>query len=127
MFIDNEPVILTLPVKSCVLLSWLPKIVEPVTYSVEAVITWATIVWAVNVPRTKKLSAEDAVNAKEAVLTDEVIKFSAQLAVPNKEPVIPLRTVSEPVITAFFSIKTLPCGVIMITGVKLDELKKYVY
>jgi hypothetical protein len=54
-----------------------PKCVDPVTISTEAVIVCTIKVCAVNVPLTVKLSAEDAVNA-----------FKAQLAVPCKDPVI---------------------------------------
>ena len=45
----------------------LPNLVDPVTNSILEVIVWATIVWAVKVPLTVKLSALDAVNAFEAV------------------------------------------------------------
>jgi hypothetical protein len=94
---------LTEPVNWCVSVSWLPNLLEPVMYSVEAV-TYCTLrVCAVMVPvnsaleavtscLTKKLSAEDAVSAfldQEEVATNEAVKvFSAQLAVPNREPVI---------------------------------------
>ena len=76
--IFREPVIDTDPVNWCVLVNRLPNLVDPVTKSVDEVITCATIVWAVSVPvikaleaviscLTKKLSAEDAVNAKDEV------------------------------------------------------------
>jgi hypothetical protein len=64
-FTAKLPVIDTLPVNWCVLVDKLPKRVEPVTKSVDDVMVWATIVWAVNVPLTKKLSADDAVVANE--------------------------------------------------------------
>ena len=64
----NEPVINTLPVNWCVSVSWVPNFVDPVINSVDEVIYWATIVWAVNVPLTKKLSAEDAVAAYDALI-----------------------------------------------------------
>ena len=54
---------LTLPVNWCVSVSKLPNLVDPVTKSVDDVIVCATIVWAVKVPLTVKLSAEDAVCA----------------------------------------------------------------
>ena len=56
-----------------------PFLVEPVTNSTDEVIVWATIVWAVNVPLTVKLSADDAVAANE----DE----TAFDAMPSNEPV----------------------------------------
>ena len=49
---------------------------EPVTSSCDEVITCTTIVWAVNVPLTKKSSADDAVK-----------DCSDQLDVPCNEPV----------------------------------------
>jgi hypothetical protein len=61
-----------------------PNFVEPLTYSVDELIICVTIVCAVSVPRTVKLSAEDAVNATDAV--------------PKREPVIPALTLREPVI-----------------------------
>ena len=54
---------LTLPVNWCVLSIVVPKCVDPVTNSTDEVMYWATIVCAVRVPLTKKLSAEDAVAA----------------------------------------------------------------
>ena len=63
----TDPVIPTLPVNWCVLDSNEPFLVEPVTNSIDEVIVWATIVWAVNVPLTKKLSADDAVAEYDAV------------------------------------------------------------
>ena len=56
-FTVNDPVIKTEPVNSCVFVSKLPLRVEPVTKSIDEVIVCATIVWAVNVPPTVKLSA----------------------------------------------------------------------
>ena len=44
-----------------------PLIEEPVTKSIDDVIVWTFIVWAVNVPLTIKSSADDAVFAFEAV------------------------------------------------------------
>jgi hypothetical protein len=64
------------------------------------------MVWAVRVPLTKKLSAEEAVKV-----------FKAQLAVPCKEAVTPLVTVRDPVISCLllpysinfaFSISLIP-------------------
>ena len=63
----NDPVIETLPVNSWVLVNNVPKRVDPVTKSMLEVMVWATIVCAVNVPLTKKLSAEEAVDANEAL------------------------------------------------------------
>ena len=48
--------------------NWLPKIVDPVTNSVEDVIVCTTIFWAVNVPATVKLSAYDDVKEYDAVV-----------------------------------------------------------
>jgi hypothetical protein len=44
-----------------------PNLVEPVTNSVDEVIVWAITVCAVNVPRTVKSSADEAVFAFDAV------------------------------------------------------------
>ena len=52
-----------LPVNSWVFEIIDPNLVEPVIKLVEEVMYWATIVWAVNVPLTKKLLADDAVAA----------------------------------------------------------------
>jgi hypothetical protein len=49
------------------------------------------------VPATVAITV-DAVEAKEADVTDPVTKLVAQLAVPNKDPVIPELTVKDPVI-----------------------------
>ena len=60
----------------------LPNIVDPVTKSTEDVIVCTTKVWAVIVP---------LINAFEAVKfppKEAVNAFNAQLAVPNKDPVI---------------------------------------
>ena len=80
----NEPVILTEPVNWWVLVSKVPNLVEPVTKSVEEVIVWATIVCTVNVLEIKallavilfltiKLSADDAVNACDAVAVKTLV------------------------------------------------------
>ena len=58
-----------LPVNSWVFEIIDPNLVEPVIKLVEEVIYWATIVWAVNVPLTKKLLADDAVAANEEDMT----------------------------------------------------------
>lgn len=63
-----------------------PKWVDPVINSTEDVMVCATIVCAVRVPLTIKLSADDAVTA-----------FSAQLAVPNRDPVNPFVADKDPV------------------------------
>jgi hypothetical protein len=69
-----------------------PNLLDPVTNNVDEVIVCATIVCAVSVPLTVKLSAEDAVAALEELTAfstyDDVTAFCAQLEVPNKEPVI---------------------------------------
>ena len=62
-FTTKEPVIPTLPVNWWVLVNELPKRVDPVTKSVDEVIVCTTIVCAVRVPLTIKLSALDAVFA----------------------------------------------------------------
>ena len=67
-FTAKEPVTLTEPVNWWVLDNKLPKRVDPVTKSILEVIVWATIVWAVSVPLTVKLSAEDAVAENEALV-----------------------------------------------------------
>jgi hypothetical protein len=76
-----------------VLVSKVPKRVEPVTKSVDDVIVCATIVCAVRVPLTKKLSADDAVAANDADtafnIKDDVAALFAQLEVPNNDPVNP--------------------------------------
>jgi hypothetical protein len=51
-----------------------PLRVEPVTNSIDDVIVWATIVCAVNVPLTVKLSADDAVEAKDDVVANDELK-----------------------------------------------------
>ena len=53
----------TVAVASTSIVEW--NLVEPVTKSTYEVIVCTSIVWAVNVPRTVKLSAEDAVVANE--------------------------------------------------------------
>ena len=64
-FTAKEPVALTEPVNWWVFDNKLPKRVDPVTKSILEVMVWTTIVWAVRVPLTVKLSAEDAVDANE--------------------------------------------------------------
>ena len=111
-----------------------PKRVDPVMKLTDDVIVCTTSVCAVNVPLTVKLSALDAVDAKEALVdvvandaltafktydavvandaltafatNDAVVAFDAQLAVPNRDPVIPLVTFREPVITELLSAMT---------------------
>ena len=61
----NDPLILTLPVNWCVFEVVDPNLVDPVTTSWDEVIVCTTIVCAVNVPLTVKLSAEEAVAANE--------------------------------------------------------------
>ena len=73
------PVIETEPVNWWVLVSIVPNLVEPVTKSVEEVITWAIIVWAIRVP---------VINAFEAVTFCLIKKLSAELAVKACEAVI---------------------------------------
>ena len=63
-----------------------PNLVDPVINSVEEVIVWATIVWAVNVPRTKKLSADEAVAANEDE-TDELTLLAYDAVVANEADV----------------------------------------
>jgi hypothetical protein len=65
-FTINDPVIKTDPVNWCVFVNNDPLRVEPVINSVDEVIVCATIVCAVNVPRTVKLSADEAVAAYDA-------------------------------------------------------------
>ena len=58
---NNEPVIPCNTVK-------LPlTVIDPVTTEMDEVIVWTIIVWAVNVPLTVKLSADDAVAAWDAL------------------------------------------------------------
>ena len=61
-----EPVTNNDPVNVWVSVNKLPKRVEPVIKLTEEVIVWTTIVVAVNVPLTLKLSAEEAVLANVA-------------------------------------------------------------
>ena len=65
---------------------------------IDEVIVWDTIVWAVNVPLTKKLSAEDAVSA-----------FLAQLAVPNNELVIEVAEISSTLVISYPPRDKSPC------------------
>ena len=68
-----------------------PLRVEPVINSIDEVIVCATIVWAVNVPLTTKLSADEAVAAN-----DDVNAWAAYDDVPSNEPVND--PVNEPVL-----------------------------
>ena len=77
------PVTLTEPVNSWVFDNKLPKRVDPVTKSILEVMVWAIIVWAVRVPLTVKLSAEDAVDANE-----ELIAFKTYDAVCESEALV---------------------------------------
>ena len=109
----SDPVIVTLPVNWCVLVSCVPNLVDPVTKSTDDVIVCTTRVCAVIVLLTRrfdavafclitKLSADDAVAANDALTAlstnEAVVALSAQLEVPNKDPVIPADTLREPVI-----------------------------
>jgi hypothetical protein len=65
-----------------------PNLDEPVTKSVDDVIVCTTIVCAVNVPRTVKLSADDAVAANDALkafeTNDAVNAYDEVGDCPNK-------------------------------------------
>ena len=78
-----------------------PKREEPVTKSIDDVIVCTLIVCAVKVPRTKKLSADDAVAAYDA---DTAFKtydaVAANDAVPSDIPTINEALVAYDALTA---------------------------
>ena len=94
-----------------------PNLEEPVTKSVDDVIVCTTIVCAVNVPLTVKLSADDAVDANDADNDCNAYEADSDCdaydAVPNNDPVnevantVPL-TCRVPDTGVFNPIPTLP-------------------
>jgi hypothetical protein len=114
---ERDPVISTDPVKVCLSINSSPNMFDPELYTILedtisttkdlAVIVSATkIEDAVIEFLTKKLSADDAV----AEFDDDIAKseFSAQLAVPKREPVIPSVTVKDPLIRTPLSLRYSP-------------------
>lgn len=93
----------------------LPNTLDPLEYITEDVIVCTTIVCAVNVFLTVKLSAEDAVAAFRAYDADKAYDalaafktYDAVDAVPKSEPVYPPNDVELPVIIRLPDIMALP-------------------
>jgi hypothetical protein len=70
----KEPVILTLPVNTCVLLNELPNTLLPLEYTTLDEIVFTTNVVAVNVFATVKFDANDDVAANDADVANEALE-----------------------------------------------------
>ena len=98
-FTANDPVTVTLPVNSCVLVNKLPNLVDPVTNSTDDVIVCTTNLCAVIVPVDVMSPSTIIEPVWKYEPVNEIISISAENNVPGS-PIIPTDPVipNDPVI-----------------------------